>query len=267
MSIVTFITDYGNRDYHLALAKARLINFAPTSIIVDIANAVNHFDLIDEAYLMRSCWKSFPMGTVHVLGIKSKLEKMPLIAVKDNQYFVTSDNGVIQLIFDQGVDELFRVNLPIQDNDVKFPLGGIFMTIAAHLVKGGTPSMIGFEENDYTKIFFPKPQIEDGGIRCQVIHIDDFGNIVLNFTRDMYESYIGKRNFSILARSTQKAGLRTIIHDFSPDDLADGIPFAVWGVNDFLHIAMKNTTPQLGGGAARLLGYQKMSNIFIELND
>ncbi|MEN9333993.1 MAG: hypothetical protein RLY35_1173 [Bacteroidota bacterium] len=267
MSIVTFTSDYGSRDYHIALAKARLINYAPTSIVVDIANSVNHFDIIEVSYLMRSCWRTFPMGTVHVLGVKSKLEKMPLIAVKDNQYFITADNGVINLIFDQGVDELYRINLPLQDQDIIFPMGGIFMLAAAHLAKGGTPNMIAAPESEYTKVFFPKPQIEDGGIRCQVIHIDDFGNIVLNFTRDMFESYIGKRSFSILARSTQKSGLKTIINDFSPADLADGIPFAVWGVNDFLHIAMKNTTPQLGGGAARLLGYQKMSNLFIELND
>jgi hypothetical protein len=61
--------------------------------------------------------------------------------------------------------------------------------------------------------------------------------------------------------------LRNIYNTFQPEELADGIPFATWGVNGFLVIAMKNATLLNGGGAARLMGYQKMSNIFIEFND
>jgi hypothetical protein len=49
--------------------------------------------------------------------------------------------------------------------------------------------------------------------------------------------------------------------------MPDGVPFAVWGVNGNLVIDMKNATLLNGGGAARLLGYQKMSNIFIQFND
>jgi S-adenosylmethionine hydrolase len=267
MSIVTFISDYGPRDYHVAIAKAQLLNWSPAAIAVDIAHSVEHFDLVETAYLMKSCWKSFPMGTTHVLGVKSQLSRMPLVAVKDNQYFVSADNGVLAMILDEFPDELYEIDLPIQDADASFPMGNIFMQIAAHLSRGGHPQMIGKRTDYWENLSFPQAYLSGGGIQCQVVHIDDYGNMVLNFTRQMFQDYIGHRNFVIHARATHKSGLRNIYNTFQPKELADGIPFATWGVNDFLVVAMKNATILNGGGAARLMGYQKMSNIFIEFND
>lgn len=267
MSIVTFITDYGPRDYHVAIAKAQLLNWAPTAIVVDIAHGVEHFDLVETAYLMRSCWKSFPMGTTHVLGVKSELTRLPLVALKDNQYFISSDNGVLNMIFDGAPDEIYEIDLPIQDNDMSFPLGNIFMQIAAHLSRGGQPQMIGKRTDEWKHQEFPKAYLSAGGIQCQVIHIDDYGNMVLNFTKQMFEDYIGRRSFIIHARATHKSGLRSIFNSLHPAELGDGIPFATWGENGYLVIAMKNATLINGGGAARLMGYGKMSNLFIEIND
>jgi S-adenosylmethionine hydrolase len=267
MSIVTFTTDYGNRDYHVAIAKAQLINWAPASIPMDIASNVSHFDIIEAAYLLRSCWKSFPMGTIHIIGVKSHLKKMPLLVLKDNQYFIGADNGVFHMIFDDGPDEVWRIDLPLSESDVIFPLGGVFVQTAAHLVRGGNPSMIARVAEDVEKIHFPMAYMENGGVRCNVIHIDDYGNMILNITRKMFEEWIRKRSFTIHARSTQKSGMRAIMESFQPEGMADGIPFAVWGANDFLVIAMRNASVKNGGGAARLLGYQKMSNIFIEIHD
>lgn len=267
MSIVTFTTDYGPRDYHVAIAKAQLLNLAPATVIVDIANGVSHFDLIETAYLVKSCWKSFPMGTTHVIGVKSELKRLPLVAVKDNQYFVASDNTVLPMILDAFPDELYEIDLPLSDSDTFFPMGNIFMQIAAHLSRGGHPQMIGKRTDFWESQVFPVVNMTGGGIQCIVVHIDDYGNMALNFTKQMFYDYIGNRSFAIHARSIQKTGLRTIYNTVNPTELGDGIPFAYWGENGFLIIAMKNATLQNGGGAARLLGYQKMSKLLIEYND
>lgn len=267
MSIVTFTTDYGNRDYHLAIAKAQLLNWAPTAIIMDIANSITHFDTIEAAYLLRSCWKSFPMGTVHVVGVKSYLRHDPLVVIKDNQYFVGTDNGILSMIFDEEPDEIWKIDLQMAIHDFEFPLGNLFMQVAAHFVRGGAPSMIAKKTEEMDSIRFPMAQMENGGIRCNVIHIDDYGNMVLNITKEMFFESIGKRGFTIHARSAQKSGMRSIMDSFLPEGMADGIPFAVWGANDHLVVAMRNASLQNGGGAARLLGYQKMSSIFIEIHD
>jgi S-adenosylmethionine hydrolase len=267
MSIVTFITDYGPRDYHVAIAKAQLLNWAPTAIVVDIAHGVEHFDLVETAYIMRSCWKSFPMGTTHVIGVNSQLNKMPLIAVKDNQYFLAADNGVLPMILEGEADEWYEVSLTLMDSDAMFPLGNIFMQVAAHLSRGGSPQMIAHRTDTWENQTFPEAYLSGGGIQCQIIHIDDYGNMILNFTKEMFSDYIGNRNFVIHARSLHKSGLRNIHDTFQPEGMPDGVPFAVWGVNGNLVIAMKNATLLNGGGAARLLGYQKMSNIFIQFND
>jgi len=267
MSIVTFTTDYGNRDYHLAIAKAQLLNWAPTALIMDIANSIAHFDTIEAAYLLRSSWRSFPMGTVHLIGVKSYLKNQPLVVIKDNQYFIGTDNGVLSMIFDDEPDEIWRLDLQMSELDYMFPLGNLFVQSAAHFVRGGTPGMIARRIDGMDNIKFPMAQMENGGIRCSVIHIDDYGNMILNITKEIFEESVGKRGFTIHARSTEKAGMRSIMSSFLPDGMADGIPFAVWGANGYLVVAMRNASLQNGGGAARLLGYQKMSNIFIEIHD
>lgn len=267
MSIVTFTTDYGNRDYRVAIAKAQLLNWAPTAMIIDIATSVTHFDTIEAAYLLRSCWKSFPMGTVHILGVKSYLKHDPLVVIKDNQFFIGTDNGILSMIFDESPDEIWKLDLPMNEHDYEFPLGHLFVQAAAHFVRGGSPAMIARKTDQMDWIQFPMAQMENGGIRCNVIHIDDYGNMILNFNKEMFQESIGKRGFTIHARSAQKSGMRSIMDSFLPEGMADGIPFAVWGTNDYLVVAMRNTSVQNGGGAARMLGYQKMSSIFIEIHD
>jgi S-adenosylmethionine hydrolase len=267
MSIVTFTTDFGTRDYHLAVAKARLLNWAPTAILMDIATSISHFDNLEAAYLLRSCWHQFPKGTIHLIGVRSHLTKLPIVVVKNDQFFIGADNGVFSMIFDDGPDEIWEINLSLNETDITFPLGNILVQAAAHLVRGGTLNMIAREIQAMDRVAFPMAHMENGGVRCSVIHIDDYGNMILNITKQMFMESVGKRSFTIHARSASKSGLRSIMDSFFPEGMADGIPFAVWGANGYLVITMRNASVRNGGGAARMLGYQKMSNIFIEIND
>jgi S-adenosylmethionine hydrolase len=58
----------------------------------------------------------------------------------------------------------------------------IFSPVAAHLARGIPPSEFGPEIKDPIKPSYTKPKTLNKTIEGEVIHIDDFGNIITNIT-------------------------------------------------------------------------------------
>ncbi|MEL0275891.1 MAG: SAM-dependent chlorinase/fluorinase, partial [Flavobacteriaceae bacterium] len=100
MSIITLTTDFGHKDYFVSVTKAALIQEAPKATIVDISREISPFNHTETAYILRNAYKSFPKGTVHIIGVDSELspENNHIAMLFDGHYFVGANNGVFALI-------------------------------------------------------------------------------------------------------------------------------------------------------------------------
>src|SRR6478735_8099236 len=103
MAIITFMSDFGERDHYVAAVKARIYNLNHNVKIVDITHNIDLFNIPHAAFVLGSVFRDFPKGTVHLVSVNSpNREKDRMIAIKlEEHYFVGSDTGIFSLLSDK----------------------------------------------------------------------------------------------------------------------------------------------------------------------
>jgi len=261
MAIITLISDMGTKDHYVAAVKMALLRYAPSAYILDISHDVTDFDIAHAAYILRQVYKDFPAGTVHVIGIQPEWgkDKAHVIIKEQGQYFISADNGLYSFLFDHDPEEVYEINLPQETDDLTFPTKDVFCKIAAHLSKGGTPSVVGKLSVLKTKFSAFRPILEKDSIRGHVMHIDSYDNILSNISLQHIKEVGNGRDLEIrFARQSVKKLVR------SYSEAALGDPLAIIGSNGLLEIAINHGTTDGAGGAASLFGLKKGDTVRID---
>lgn len=262
LAVITLISDLGNKDFYVASVKAAIYAQATDARIVDISHHVKPFDIYEAAFLLRSVWMQFPIGSVHIIGINAELtpQQPHLLVHCMGHYFIGADNGVFGQLFDEPVEDVYQIELP-QGNDWVFPLKGVFATAAAYLSKGGNPEMLGRRVSEYKKTMKMLPTIEQDQIIGKVIHIDHYGNVYTSITQQVFEQERRGRSYNIVLNRS-RWNIRKISRYFH--DVPEGERLAMWASNGHLLIASNGGVTGHGSGASDLFGLEKGSAIRIE---
>ena len=259
MAIITLTSDLGSKDSYLASVKGSIYSQLESAKIVDITNDIAPFNIQQAAYVLRNCFKDFPQGTIHIIGIDDELTiKNEHLAVKANgHYFIGTDNGLFSLLLNEmEAEKIVCLNISQSTNCMTFATKNIFVPAACHLARGGTMEIIGTEVADFeVKSTELKAVIEKDMIRGVVIYVDRYGNAISNISKKVFESVQKGRGFSILfGREDEK--ITTISVKYKAVSLAGKL--ALFGENDLLQIAMNQ------GEANKLLGLNLHEIIRIE---
>ncbi len=264
MAIITLTTDFGNRDYFAAAVKGAIYSEISDAIVVDITHEISPFHIMEAAYIIQNAYKSFPKGSVHIIGIDSELhpENKHLAFLLDEHYFICADNGIMSLIASEIHPEKI-VEINIRDTiKTNFPVLDVFVVVACHLARGGKLDVIGKTTDNITKIKGITPIINTGSKQLigSIIYIDNYGNLVTNITRKIFE-HVGKgRPYKITARSATFNTIHNRYSDainFSEEKgkrEEDGKKLAIFNSAGFLELAIYKSNPKTVGGAASLFG-------------
>ena len=142
MSIITLLTDFGTEDAYVGVMKGVILSINPSAEVVDVCHYINPQDLIEAAYLIKSSYRYFPKGTIHIIVVDPGVGGNRLIvAVKlSGHIFLAPDNGVLTLLLDEGeVDTIVRVeNTHYFLNSISQTFHGrdIFAPVGSHLSRG-----------------------------------------------------------------------------------------------------------------------------------
>lgn len=71
MAIVTLLTDSGESDHYVAAIKAKILGINPGLTLVDISHKIAACDIAHGAFVLKSVFRDFPTGTVHLIGVDS----------------------------------------------------------------------------------------------------------------------------------------------------------------------------------------------------
>lgn len=241
--IITLLSDFGYQDNYAAVTKGILLQQIPHANLIDISHNVEPFHLLECSYLLKSSYSNFPDNTVH-LSLFNILHENPakiLIVKKDNQFIISADNGLLPLTFDNSSDVVCRYN-NTATNYIEW------MQLAAILIKDLELSQFdlkNFETHQPLTNGTQFSAIESGNaIECQVIHIDYYGNVIINITKEKFERIRQGRNFQIhIVRDI----LNKISNDYS-DVTEPGKAVCLFNSAGFLEIAVNQ------GSASKLLG-------------
>ena len=274
MAIITLTTDFGEKDYFAGAVKGAIYSELSDVRIVDISHSVSPFHISEAAYIIKNAYKSFPKGSVHIIGIDSELtpENKHLAVKLDEHYFICANNGILSLLASEiKPEKIVEINIhdKIQTN---FPVLDVFVKVACHLARGGTLEVIGKSVSaiKYLKQFEPIINSEKNQILGHVIYIDNYGNVITNISRKLFENVGKGRDFTIRARRVNFSEVHeTYSHaiNFSVEKEKrkeeDGKKLAVFNSAGYIELAIYKSNPSTVGSASSLFGLEYLDSVTI----
>lgn len=267
MAIVTLISDMGDSGFYVPAIKGVILTQSPDMTIVDISHQINSFDLAQTAYILKNTWYNFPKGTAHIIAVDTNpsLDTKQICVRYQDHYFIGADNGVFSLIFDSKPEDVFELKIQ-QDSDIfTFPSKNIFAKAAAYLAAGGTPELIGRKTDEHLKTIDDfRPITEDNSIVARIIFVDNYGNVITNLTKGIFNAVAKGRDF-IISFNKADLDIRKISKQYN--DVSEAKSVAFFNTSGNLEIALNKATNTNGGGASQLFGLSVGKSINIKFND
>jgi len=241
MSIISLLSDFGHKDPYVAEMKAVILSIAPQARIVDITHEIEKFNIRMGAYVLASAAPYFPPNTIHVAVVDPSVgtKRRPIIAETNRNLYVGPDNGLLMLAaHKEHITNVYQIDNPkymLSKVSKTFHGRDIFAPAAAHLAQGNKPSDFGPAIQDYILPEFAKPHARNGELLGEVLHIDDFGNIISNITLEDLEKMEFHEGTSFLVR----LGGKTLNIRFCSayGEVPAGTPLALIGSSNFLEVA------------------------------
>jgi len=272
-AIITLTTDFGEKDHFAGAVKGAIYSELETIKIVDISHSISPFHISEAAYIIQNAYKNFPSGSIHIIGIDSELnpENKHIAVYLDEHYFICANNGIISMLTSQiNPEKIVEIN--VHDNiESNFPVLDVFVKVACHIARGGTLEVIGKPIAEIKELIGIKPVVnpENNQIIGNVIYIDNYGNVICNINKSLFEE-IGKgRSFTIQARSIKFTTIYNRYSDFinfeNPKSkrVEDGKKLTLWNSSGYLELAIYKSNPNTVGSASSLFGLNYRDTISI----
>lgn len=263
MPVITLTTDFGLRDHFVGALKGKIISEYPEANIIDISHHVDLFNVPEASYIVGAAYSSFPKGTVHMIGVDCELtpENRHIAMLWNDHYFICADNGILSILTQKIMPEKI-VEINIHD---RLPEGcvamDVFVTVACHLAKGGSLSVIGREITALkeTADLNAAPSSDKAAIKGYIIYIDHFGNCVTNITKKMVKDVGMGRDFDVTFSNKSIKSVKSRYSDFNvsekyPLKYYEGEKLALFNEAGYLEIAIYKSNPLTVGTAKTLLG-------------
>lgn len=273
MRFITLTTDMGLKDYYVASLKASILQQCNDPIhLIDITHEVQPFDVAEAAFHVSQAFRSFPDGSIHIIGVDSEPifnfgnaeGSFPSIMVLNNQYFVSNDNGFFGVLARFGEDARFYRIEDVLSNPkgFKFPTKNMLVPIACKLANGEKIENLATLYPSYKKAFATIPVIEEHLIKGSIIHFDKFGNAITNIDADLFQKIGNNAPFIIKFREGESYKIDVISKTYN--EVPDGEKLATFNENGLLEIAINRGANQSTGGAQKLFALRKNDVVRIE---
>ena len=245
-AIVTLLTDFGTEDGYVGAMKGVILCGLPESKLVDISHEICPFDVHQAAFVLNNYSWNFPQGTIHLVvidpGVGTKREG--LVLQSGGQYFVGPNNGVFSYIYRYKHYEAYRILDKKLGTNISPTFHGrdVFAPVAVKIGKG--ESLKKFCKI-YTNLcsFIEAPEdLKNGEYRLKIIHVDHFGNLILNFTIEDWQDLGSPEDVKVQVNHSFIEGIKNTFGAVKERELV-----VTWDSQGFLQIA------QNCGNASKLL--------------
>jgi S-adenosylmethionine hydrolase len=255
--IIALLTDFGTEDGYVGAMKGKILSIAPEANIVDISHEIMPFNIRQAAFCLTNCYAYFPEKTVFIVVVDPGVgtARKGLMIQTTNHFFIGPDNGVFSLIYEKEAFNSFEILVDTLPWEVAATFHGrdVFSPLGALLAADKSINRFLTATKRHTSFVRPIRKVKKKRFHIPVVHIDHFGNVILNFQR---------KDFSKM--KTKKFGITVDDHKFGKihntfGEVSRGEFLLMWDSSDYLQIA-KN-----GGSAAKDLGISTDSEVGLAL--
>ena len=193
LGLITLLTDFGDQDSFVASMKGVILTINPQASLVDLSHHVPPHSVEEAAYLLNSCYRYFPEGTVHVAVVDPGVgsARRPLLVTAASYHFLGPDNGLFSYVLkdeaDVEVREIENQQYRLKSVGHTFDGRDLFAPSAAWLAKGVPASSFGRVIHDPVTLSIVVPTRQGNSLVGRIEHVDRFGNLISNLTQQHIE--------------------------------------------------------------------------------
>ncbi len=190
--IVTFTSDYGLEDEFVGVCHGVMLDIAGDLKIVDVHHNVLRQNVRHGAIVLKQSIKYLPTATHLAVvdpGVGSDRRAVAVVA-SSGSVFVGPDNGLLLPAAEHGAsieaaNEITNEDLLLSPISQTFQGRDVFAPAAAHIASRGEPSDLGplIDPADLVRVEIPEAWVHDDHLHGEVLQVDRFGNLQLNFDR------------------------------------------------------------------------------------
>jgi len=243
-SILTLLSDFGDRDVYVGVMKGVIAQINPNLTIVDLTHQIPPQNITAARFCLMNAYAYFPIGTVHVAVVDPGVGGgRRAIAVEFAQGFLVGpDNGIFSGVLSQS-PAIAAVELTNPDYwrtpepSKTFHGRDIFAPVGANLASGVALKQLGREINptDLVQLNIGYCNETTTGVAGCIQYIDHFGNLVSNIPGNSVQDKIW---------CVQTAGL-TIPGCETYSDVNVGEAIALVGSHGWVEIAINSGNAHL----------------------
>jgi S-adenosylmethionine hydrolase len=246
---ITLLSDFGYQDNFVGVAKGILLQALPHAQIIDLSHEVMPFHMLQCSYFLKSAYEKFPPGTIH-LSLFDIIHQKPsifLVAPMRDQILLSADNGLLPLTFGAELKKVYANHTGA--------------TSYMEWMRQVATFILEWEQNGFS--FSPLQEIQPrsgplklapfesrNSLECQIIHVDRYGNVVINLSREDLERFGKDRKFQI--HFSRNNSINQLSNDYA--DVPEGEKVCFFNSGGFLELAVNK------GSAAQLFGLTLTSN-------
>ncbi len=188
--VIALLTDFGTKDYFVGAMKGAIFSISERANVVDITHEIPPQDTSAAGFTLRACYKNFPPKTIFVAVVDPGVgsDRRAILVETESYYFIAPDNGLLSFVFDEErnfrVYELTDQRFFAETVSRTFHGRDIIAPVAAHLSNGASPNEFGAAVENYIRFQTARPIKFADRTEAAIIHIDRFGNLVTNLTKN-----------------------------------------------------------------------------------
>ncbi|MEC9398130.1 MAG: SAM-dependent chlorinase/fluorinase [Myxococcota bacterium] len=257
---IALLTDFGHRDHYVGVMKGVIARIAPDARVIARCHEIPPQDVDAAAFMLMTSMRYLPDDTIFVCVVDPGVgSARDAIGVRcGRRVLIGPDNGLFTLAVGQhaALDAVVLDNpryhlLPVSHT---FHGRDIFSPTAAHLAAGVPFEELGSEKSLDALAMLDEltPQLEGKELQGRVIHMDHFGNLITNLSKEACELLHGKAPGLKIELPEAQLALE-VLETFSDVPIGDAVAYA--GSSGMLEIAIRQ------GSAREKLGIKKGARV------
>jgi hypothetical protein len=255
ISLITLLTDFGDRDYFVASMKGVILGINAQTRIVDLSHHVAPHQVEEAAYLLKASYRYFPDGTIHVAVVDPGVgsARKPLLVSTSRYHFLAPDNGLLSHVLHEEtgaeVRHIQNKQYRLESEGATFDGRDLFAPAAAWLTRGQQPSSYGPVIRDPVRLPQILPAWEGAVLVGQIVYVDRFGNLISNLTPLELKELRGKTRQDQPTFRLGGATIRGLVENYSQGHAS--MPNAVINSNGQVEIFLREASAAEGLKVAR----------------
>jgi S-adenosylmethionine hydrolase len=261
MITITLLSDFGLTDPYVAEMKGTILSINPDLRIVDVSHGIERHNIAMGSFVLETALPYFPQGSIHVAVVDPGVgtERLPLVVLCKLGVLVGPDNGLLFRAAERlGFKAAYQIGSRRSKGErvsATFHGRDVFARTAAKLADGLRPDTVGAAVKELVRLDIPSVSLSDEGMTCTVLHVDSFGNVILNLgEKELLRLGLheGRRLGVKMAHGRSSASIARTYSEIHRDQL--GI---ILGSQGFVEIAMRESS------AAARLGLKPLDQVEI----